>query len=94
MAEKNYVKGSLTALLRIIERSTSEKQPSDAVLRAFLDLLALKDSPTAQSLKKHEAIHAETESRLRRLENQAAWTQRPAVRSMRRTGGGTFDEEE
>jgi hypothetical protein len=94
MAEKDFLKGSLRGLLKIIETATVKEQPSEAVLKAYLELMRLRDAPTVADLQNHSADHKVIHERLRKLENAFSMVQRPRPTQTRRQGGIPFAEEE
>ena len=65
MAEPNYSQQALKALLGVMKAATPEHQPSEHVLRAFVELLTIHKAPDDDFVRQMEARLREVESNLR-----------------------------
>lgn len=77
MSQQNFVLGGLKALKKLLEGATPENQPSEAVLRAYLELISLsKQYPKDEleslrrqiaELRKGQAVTPSVDENLNRL---------------------------
>lgn len=84
MSEPNYVRGGLRALLKILQEATPANQPTEPVLKTFLELLTIAEAPTESQINETLGRIHELEERISRQETRSnIQEQRSNQRSMR-----------